>query len=249
MIDPKSFCHVVQTRFSVRASWGFREFPTDWLEERLDLFDTYCVPSVAGQTRSDFLWHVYCDRDTDPAILAKLAERAARVPQMQIALTGPDRDNPVRHALKAIQAGNRALITTRLDSDDAIAKPYVEAIQAHAEAFIAGEGETLLLNFPRGYQLDQESGRLNFDWMPRSSFHSLFERVGRELTTVLAGNHSKFHEIHPTLHDDSIPAWLMVIHDGNVINSLREYYTGEADPRRLADFCISSAQVGSKNRG
>jgi Putative rhamnosyl transferase len=237
------FCHVVQTRFSVRARWGFQEFPLPWLEERLELFDAYCLPSVAEQTCGDFIWHVYCDGETDPTILAELDRRAEDIPQMEVALTGPQRDNPGIHVLKATEASDRAVLTTRLDSDDAIAKRYVEAIQAHADAFIESDKETWLLNFPRGYQLDRASGRLLFDWMPRSSFHTLFERVSTGLTTVLAGNHSKFHEIHPTEQDDSIPAWLMVIHEGNVINTLREYYTGEADPARLAEFCISPAKV------
>lgn len=239
MIDATQFCHVVQTRFSVRARWGFQEFPLDWLEERLELFDAYCLPSVGGQICNDFLWHVYCDRDTDPAVLAELEKRARSVPQMQVVLTGPECDTPVSHVLKATKPVDKAVITTRLDSDDAIARGYVEAIQVHARAFIESDRETWLLNFPRGYQLDRASGRLLFDWMPRSSFHTLFERVTTGLTTVLAGNHSKFHEIHPTKQDDSIPAWLMVIHDGNVLNTLREFYTGEADPGRLAEFCIS----------
>lgn len=239
----RRYCHVVQTRFSIRAGWGYQEFPLDWLEGRLALFDAYCLPSVAGQTRGDFLWHVYCDKETDPAILAELARRAEEVPQMRIALTGPGGDNPVTHVLKATEASDRAVITTRLDSDDAIARRYVDAIQAHADAFLESDAATLLLNFPRGFQLDSASGRLYFDWMPRSSFHSLFEPVSTALTTVLAGNHAKFHEIHPTEHDDSIAAWLMVIHEGNVLNTLREYYTGEADPARLAEFSISPTQV------
>jgi len=241
----RRFCHVVQTRFSVRASWGFQEFPLDWLHERLELLDAYCLPSVAGQTHGDFIWQVYCDKETDPAILAALKKRAEDVPQMQLALTGPGCDNPVTHVLKATGASDRAVATTRLDSDDAVARSYVEAIQAHADAFIESDRETLLLNFPRGFQLDRASGRLFYDWMPRSSFHSLFERVSTALTTVLAGNHAKFHEIHPTEHDDSIAAWLMVIHEGNVLNTLREYYTGEADPARLVEFSISPTKVDS----
>jgi Putative rhamnosyl transferase len=243
MTGPTRFCHVVQTRFSVRARWGFQEFPLEWLQERLALFDAYCLPSVAGQTCGDFLWHVYCDLDTDPVVLAELEKRAKQVPQMRIALTGPGCDNPVKHVLKATVARDGAVVTTRLDSDDAIAMRYVEAIQAHAGAFLESDSETLLLNFPRGFQLDSATGRLFFDWMPRSSFHTLFERVTPALTTVLAGNHSKFHEIHPTEHDDSIAAWLMVIHEGNVINTLREYYTGEADPARLGEFSISPTKV------
>jgi Putative rhamnosyl transferase len=240
MSTTTGFTHVVQTRFSIQARWGYQEFPLDWLEDRLRLFDSYCLPSVAGQTGSDFLWHVYCDAGTDPGILAELEMRSRKVPQMRVALTGPEGDAPRTHVLRATDADDRAVLTTRLDSDDAISRHYVEAIQAHVGRFIESDKATWLLNFPRGYQLDDASGRLLFDWMPRSSFHTLFERVTTDLKTVLAGNHSKFHEIHPTEHDDSIPAWLMVIHEGNVLNTLRDYYTGEADLKRLSEFCIQA---------
>jgi hypothetical protein len=238
------YCHVVQTRFSVRARWGFQEFPLPWLEERLDLFDTYCLPSVGGQTCGDFIWQVYCDADTDTDILAELEKRALDVPQLRIMLTGSGHEPPAAQVLNTAGVGDHVILTTRLDSDDAISMRYIEAIQAHAESFIGSEKETWLLNFPRGYQLDRSSGRVFFDWMPRSSFHTLFERVGPELKTVISGNHSTFHEVHPTDQDDSIPAWLMVIHEGNVINSLREYYTGEAGPERLTEFGIAELKPG-----
>ncbi len=196
------------------------------------------MPSVAHQGCKDFTWQVYCDAETDRSVLAELEGRAQDLPQLQIALTGPGHGSPKEHVAKAVRKGDEAVVTTRLDSDDAISENYIGAIQAHADDFISSDGPTLLLNFPRGFQLDHETRRLFFDWMPRSSFHSLFERPEADLATVLAGNHAKFHEIHPTEHDDSIVAWLMVIHGGNVINKLREYYTGEAESRRLAGFGV-----------
>lgn len=237
--------HVLQTRFSVRASWGFDEFPLDWLRERLALFDAYCMPSVAHQTCKDFTWHVYCDVETDRTIIAELEARAQELPQLQVAITGPGHSSPKTHVVRLANESDDVILTTRLDSDDAISIGYIGAIQAHAADFVAGDHRTMLLNFPRGFQLDHESGRLSFDWMPRSSFHSLFERPGEDLSTVLAGNHSKFHEIHHTVHDDSIVAWLMVIHGGNVINKLREYYTGDAERKRLAEFGLSDAALAS----
>jgi Putative rhamnosyl transferase len=237
--------HVVQTRFSVRASRGFQEFPPAWLEARLELFDSYCMPSVAAQTCEDFLWHVYCDEKTDEAIMRQLRERAEQLPQMCIILTGPGSHCPSSHVVNEARLGDQALVTTRLDSDDAISKHYIEAIQRHANEFVRSDKDTLLLNFPRGYQLDTSTGRLLFDWMPRSSFHTLFERVSPDAKTVLSGNHSTFHDEHPTEQDDSIPAWLMVIHSGNVINSVREYYTGEAGLERLKDFNLDSERYST----
>lgn len=246
-IGAKSFRHVIQTRFSIQAKWGFQEFPVDWLETRLQLFDSYCLPSIASQTCGDFIWQVYCDSSTDVAILEELQRRTEGVPQMRIAFTGAEGSTVAAHALELIRPSDLALITTRLDSDDAISVHYVQATQAHIHRFLESGDASLLLNFPRGVQLNTANNRLLLDWMPRSSFHTLFERVDSDVKTVVYGNHSTFHEQHPTLHDDSILAWLMVIHGGNVLNKAREYYTGEAELSRLAEFGISIDQLFSRS--
>jgi hypothetical protein len=209
---PAGFCHVIQTRFSVRASSGFQEFPPDWLEERLKLFDAYCLPSVAAQTCKDFLWQVYCDKGTDAAILQELHERAEDLPQMRIALTGPGGRSPAAHVIEEMRFGHQALLTTRLDSDAAISECYVEAVQAHVQGFVDGDDATLLLNFPRGHKLETDTGRLLSEWTPCGNFHTLFERHDSEAKTVLSGDRSTFHEEHRTEQDDSISAWLTVMY-------------------------------------
>lgn len=230
--------HIIQTRFSVRTQWGHMDgFPSDWLAARLDLFDAYCYPSVAAQTTSNFQWLIYCDEATPASTMEHLRDRARALPQMQLVVTGP---TSVRTATKLL-VDNEAdvLITTRLDSDDAIHARYAEAIQARASDFVGSRRESWLLNFPRGFTLDRATGILYFAWSPRSHFHSLFERDPAATSTVLAGNHSNFHEQHPTDQDDSLAAWVQVIHGGNVKNSLREgVWVPEAKRARLHGFGI-----------
>jgi Putative rhamnosyl transferase len=237
------FCHVIQTPFSVQVQSGLQEFPLNWLNDRLRLLDSYCLPSLAAQTCGDFIWQVYCDENTDSSILQALQKRAERLPQMRISITGPNGRAPAAHALDDTRLLDTVLLTTRLDSDDAISKDYVKAIHEYVDRFGHGGEETLLLNFPRGYQLDTATGRLFFDWMPDSNFHTLFERLKSEPTTVLSGNPSTFHNEHHTVQDDSIPAWLTVIHEGNPLKSLRTHYTGEVDIERLAEFGLTSPLV------
>lgn len=228
--------HLIQTRFSVRPRWGhYERFPRDWLLERLALFDQYCFPSVAAQTAEEFTWLLYCDESTDPEAMAELRERERALPQLQIALTG----TIMRSTLPVIDRTCDALVTTRLDSDDGIHRRYVEAIQARAPEYT---GDTWLVNFPRGYQLDHATGRLYLAWMTRSHFHTLFESPA-EPRTVLSGNHSRFHEQHPTVQDDSLDAWVQVIHDGNVKNSLLEN-AWPADPSRLDGFAAACGICG-----
>lgn len=229
--------HLIQTRFSVKFPWGYQEFPRAWLEERLLLLDAYCLPSVKAQTETNFTWLVYCDEQTDGDIIAELGRRARELPQMKIMLTG-DRRGFREVTDDVIDPSARVLITTRLDSDDAIHMRYVETIQDRLVDFAAMRTPRWLLNFPRGYQLDQVNGKVLLDWEPRSPFHSLFENDPISAKTVLMGNHSILHRQHPTTQDDSLAAWLMVIHGGNAENRLRGYYMGAVDRARLAEFGI-----------
>lgn len=225
--DPSAigFRHVIQTLFT---------------DDRLQLFDSYCLPSLAAQTCADFVWHVYCDENTSTPTLQALQERAERFPQMRLCLTGPNGRTPAAHVLDDTQLADTVLLTTRLASDNAISKDYVKAIQEYVDIFGHSGDTTLLLNFPRGFQLDLATSRLLFDWKPCNGFHTLFERLSSEPATVLAGNLSTSHEEHHTVQEDSIPAWLMVVHEDSALNALGEIYRGEADIARLADFGLAT---------
>ena len=59
--------HVVQTRFMQDQS--------DLLElglARLELFETFCLPSILAQTNKNFLWVIRTDPDLHPSLLSKL---------------------------------------------------------------------------------------------------------------------------------------------------------------------------------
>ena len=56
--------HLVVTRLTMKLF--YEGFSREWLEERLRLFRTYCVPGMAAQTIDDYQWLILCDEDTDP---------------------------------------------------------------------------------------------------------------------------------------------------------------------------------------
>lgn len=59
--------HVVQTRFM--------QHQPDLLQlgqARLDLFETFCLPSMKSQTNKNFLWIIRTDPDLHPSLLSKL---------------------------------------------------------------------------------------------------------------------------------------------------------------------------------
>lgn len=212
-----SILHLLETQFSV--SMG-RELTRAWLDERLGLLRKFTMRAVEAQTTDTFTWLLLCDENTDAAILEELREEERRLPCLRIALTS-DQRTPLDVLRGEVQPETDVLITTRLDSDDMIADGYVRAIQDYAGSFHRSSYEALLVNFPHGYRLDVREGKLFEDWMPNSSFHSLFERptMGPPQTVRnVNAAHIRLHHHYPTQQDESMPAWLIVVHGGNLIN-------------------------------
>src|SRR5688572_17499541 len=75
--------HIILTRFSMRASFGFGDepFPLSWLEERVELLENYALGGMREQTAKEFDWLLLCDESTDSSCLARLAGLARDVPQ------------------------------------------------------------------------------------------------------------------------------------------------------------------------
>jgi hypothetical protein len=236
--------HFIQTRFSVKeVSWAWAEFPPEWFESRVALFEAYCLPSAASQSAADFDWLVYCDESTPSHVLSKLRGHERELPTLNVVLTGPDRD-PAHLVGERIEEGTDLVVTTRLDSDDALHSRFVEYVQAYAELFLDSRHERLLLNFPRGYKLDVVAGKAYESRIFNSPFPNLFERsgAGGALRTVLAGSHSKLRQEYQCHQDESLPAWVQVLHGGNVINQL---WSGEPEvPRETLRDGFALAETG-----
>lgn len=223
--------HFVETRFSVWMRAGPPAFAQEWLDERLDLFRRFCLPSIAAQTTPAFTCLLFCDEATPPDVLAALRRHELELPTLSLALTRAER-SPVEAVRQLVGADTDVLITTRLDSDDAIVDGYLEAVQDYAAPFHHCDLSSLLVNFPRGFRFDAETSIFYERRMPNSPFHSLFERPGRgPVDTVFRsagtgryrkghGNHAMLHEHQVTHQDESMPAWLQVVHAGNVQNRI-----------------------------
>jgi hypothetical protein len=234
--------HLLETRFSVRLTAA--PLQRAWLRERIELLRRLCLPSVAAQTTTAFTWLLFCDESTDPDVLEELRAEERELQPLRVELTSAER--PPLAAVREIARDDvDVLITTRMDSDDAIADRYLEAVQEYAASFDRSCHDVLLVNFPRGYRFAVEQKRLYQDWMPNSSFHSLFERPGSsQAKTVMsaghanlheryagyrrlpmldprgAGWHARLHQHYPTHQDESMIGWLIGVHGGTLVNRI-----------------------------
>jgi hypothetical protein len=212
--------HLLETRFSVRLRLRRAPFSSAWLEERIALWRRFCLPSIAAQTGSEFTWLVLCDESTDPEAVAVLRSYERDVPALEVAMTAAD-CTPRDVVGARVRADTDVLITTWLDSDDAVADSFVESVQAYAEPFARSDHETLVVNFPRGYRFDVQAGSLYEEYMINSPFASLLERPrAGPVETVLNASHVMLPHLHLTQQDESHHAWLIGVHGGNLINRI-----------------------------
>ena len=219
------FSHFIVTRFNIRGgSVGWRSYKSnksivyssppdlDWLAHRFDLFERFCFPSVSSQTNLDFKWLVFFDVDTPPAFKEKVGSYAEwdRFIPCYVG-DSIDKQGIIR---RHMSRGARFVITTRLDTDDALGAGFVETVQS---AFSGQHFE--FINLTHGYVLDLNKDRLYGHKHPSNPFLSLIESVD-EFKTVYCGDHGELLSTGQVKQLDTRPLWLLVVHGGNVTSEV-----------------------------
>lgn len=218
--------HVVLTRFSLRSNTvGFRgEWPPGWLERRLELFERYCLPSVLAQTTQDFTWIVFCDPLTPEGVVERLRGFSDRITVAECRPMSSQRGNhpdDLRDLDRYVDPASEVVISTRLDSDDALNREAIAQIQSHARTFLESSDDLLLHTFPLGCKLDVVNRLVYRSRYQQNAFLSLFERPGNDIQGVMRMSHTKLEQFCPLERDFGLLGWLQVLHTGNVSNQLR----------------------------
>jgi hypothetical protein len=211
------FTHLVLTKFNVVTTFASqtRGIEDAWLRERISLFMTYCLPSIANQRGARFRWLVFCHGDSPAWFkehMASLSEFLTPIYVEGLATT----EVITRKIKEGGYVTTPYLITTRLDNDDALAKNNLALVQ---RAF--GQQEREFVVFPLGLQLFR--GHLyGLCWLD-APFYSLIEKVeiSGDFTTVLCMRHGDIYKGNRVRQLWNASQWLEVIHSNNVSNSLR----------------------------
>jgi len=210
--------HIVLTRFNVRTyvTGATDVVSPEWIRRRLDLFETFCLPSMQAQS-AQCDWLVFFDAGTPPDLRRRVESHTGYAP---VWVDGAlDNLRVSEFVTDRLPSRARTLITTRLDNDDAVASDFVARIQ-HA----ARGQDRLYINFPFGYQWD--NGRIYYYLHFANPFLSLVERlppgaIGRRSpTTVISGNHDRLGRTGRLRQVWRPPMWVQVIHADNVLNEL-----------------------------
>jgi hypothetical protein len=229
----------------VPISWGRRghlNINENWLEERQRLFEHYCLPSVVLAERSSpsVTWVLLCAVDSPPSLRRFMAQVEQLHPWI-VAMYVEESvliSDIVDESLK--QRTNKPcqfLLTTRLDSDDAVGRDFVKDLRQAAERSLELESRgkrelPALINFPFGCQTVQE--RLYFSADLGNPFISFLEERYEDepIVSCYSGTHRDLHRSARTVRQlmTSGPSWLQVIHGSNEANVV----CGLRVPRRVA---------------
>ena len=202
--------HILITPFAI-PGFSNRHLDPDWFAYRLGLFRRYCVPSVVRQVRQDFTWYLGIDE--------RLIDRHGQA--LENASAGRGVLMPVTSqgwvaclAMQVSKHGER-IISSRLDSDDALAPDFIDTVQARAQP-------GWVLNLVDGAKYDTGSGRACRMKMLNNPFISFFSARGESVIDL--GGHQEVHE-KASVDDLSTrgPMWLQVVHGDNVMNSWSRY--------------------------
>ncbi len=177
-----------------------------WLTARVRLFERFCLPSVAAQSKRDFTWLVYFDEGTPTEIRDRIEGWRQRCPQLLPVYTGSF--GVKEAAWPVLQKGREEwIITTRLDSDDAIHRDFLKVVAGHARPVREA------LNVTHGYHWFE---RAVFPYSsPSNMFVSLVERRDSALS-VLAYRHTMISKTASLRQIKTGPFFISVIHDASL---------------------------------
>jgi hypothetical protein len=214
--------HFVITRFNLRAAYSIADregqpvLGPDWMRERIDLFERYCLPSMAHQTTRNFTWLLLLDEETGPEFTARLEGHREQCPALRTLRLPPIQDDLEigQRVNSLVDESTDLLLTTRLDNDDAFHERAVETIQAHAR------NKREFLNFRVGWTQDGKTAWLRSH--KYGHFITLVEpRTAEPFLTVHNGlAHGRSKRLAPVRQIAREPFWMETIHGRNVTNRL-----------------------------
>ncbi|MFV0328557.1 MAG: glycosyltransferase [Dysgonomonas sp.] len=220
--------HFVITLFNLRRIWvadkNNKETDTQkWLDDRFELFDKYCFPSVNNQINKDFVWLCLFDEGTPSKYIERVKKYELQCPQMvPCYFSVEDMENGwvehLRDVIRGYMSGNdEYIITTNVDNDDMIHHNMVNRIQ---KEFIKNQKEGIY-SMLFGYQYFLSDHLLLKMRYPHSHFLSLIEKNASTFSTIKGHSHGQMRKLFNRVDIKDEPYWIEVVHSSNVNNDLR----------------------------
>jgi hypothetical protein len=199
-----------------------------WLDARLPLFRSFCLPSVLAQTKRPDLWLLGFDgasRDAVAPVIDSIKVHSWIVPVWQ-----DESGDPISSWFSAIkrevslllQSDHSHIIFTRLDNDDALELTFSKHVYEHAcvVSHSRPELQEYWITFPFG--VDYFNKRCFLHFYPENAFQSIVMTRARFVERPrIMGTHSSVLRKGFTVFQSvtRCPMWLRNIHGGNVTSA------------------------------
>jgi len=253
--------HFILTRFNLRL-WPRdkhnQETQTEeWLGQRFSLFERYCLPSVKKQCCQDFHWIILMDKQTPEIYRERMHRDIEGMENVNVIGVRPQAGWAFQRIFSEVVEANRdkgekRVVTTYLDNDDALKLDYVEKIQAEA----AETADKTFIAYAYGLQYYTELNiAVRVRW-PNNHFLSYVEDVKKgslPLTVHGYGGHMHIYKLREngvsvkTIDDTKDCGWLEIVHEKNVDNDVKMRLDVHrvANSNALLDYGISKNIDGS----
>ena len=238
--------HYILTRFNV-ASPGREQairLRPGWLAGRFELFEKYCLPSVASQTIKEFEWIIFFDNTTSDHFREKIITLQKVFPFRAEFTHLSDMREIAPQAVRKNHSANW-LLTSRLDSDDILAVDHVARLRA-----IIGPVRSQVINFLEGtiLSVNRKGPRLYRIEDHSNPFASLLEPLRPEAKTIWGEKHVDISKMTPVRQIAGRPAWMQIVHGGNVSNRIKGERVAIADYRDAFPHLSMIAETSKESR-
>jgi hypothetical protein len=247
-MEAGDFDHFLITRVYAKIRADAALPGVGWLRPRLAQFEAATVPSVVNQSTANFRWLLLIDEDSPQWLSEHL--NAVGGGRGEVVLVSGVADGEVVADIVSSRSRSRCIITSRCDSDDVLAKDFIESVQKHCVV----TDTPYFLNFPLGMQWSQ--GRPLVYAHPSNAFISCVSPASSGPVTCFAAWHDRLSSVAPVLQRSPLRImWLQVIHGSNVANIERgarlptvvvrrrftgdDWMAGHADDGRVSDYLQS----------
>jgi hypothetical protein len=237
------FQHYLITRFNLRRQdWistknNEKVLSESWLEERFELFENFCFPSVKNQSNQNFKWLVFFDTNTPEKYKRKIEEYTEVFKNFHpFFIEGMKNFLPsIKEKVNKFDA-EKYIITSRLDNDDSLHEDYIAVVQSYFKA-----QDYMAIDVIDGYGMQIGNkvrlGRMRHLYNP---YISLIEKK-ENCKIVWHTGHAYWKYERNVFRVKSKPLWLTIIHKKNKANKFRGF--GKVNPTVLKEFNITSSKV------
>ncbi len=245
------FKHFIITQFNLRKFPSGVEDEADWVnwtQDRIKLFNNYCLPSFLNQSNKNFTWLIYFDSKT-PDEFNYLFEKLRDIDFVKLCFVDGYDQFAVKYLedIKKLSFGTEWIITTRCDNDDALQKDAVNTIQNY---FI--QNDEFLISLASGYTLNIVDNTLSHYFYPMSPFISLIESTKKKvLKGIFYNDHTQWDELRLRITTELLkknkksvfvlekPYWLQIIHGKNLSNNFKRGFPVIKTKELRYDFGIN----------